>query len=130
MQLVLLSIIITLIFFISGFKKLSGIGTMAESLYKSFPIKMIPLSIFTVLIFVVALLEIVMPPIIVYAAIDRRYYFYGYLAAMALGIFTILTTFLYYFPPLPFYSSKYMSFMLHLSLIGGLFLLVYVFMYC
>lgn len=133
MLLTILSIIITIIFFLSGFNKFANLDSVARGLQNQILTKglqiPIPIIFFIIVVIIAALLEIVMPLVIVYASVDKRYNNYGVAASITLAIFTILATLLYYFPPWPFYSSTYVSFMMHLSIIGGLFLLAYVFMY-
>lgn len=115
--LVVSSILITLLFFLSGFHKIKDFVNVA----KGFSSKTsIPLTLAKLIIIVVILLEIIAPLIITLQSYQNNNIIYTKLSIISLIVFTILATLLYHFPPV---GSNYYSFMSNLSTIGGLLLL-------
>lgn len=120
MNLILISTIyITLLFFISGFHKIKDFMKVVKGFMNK---TTIPLSIAKIIISGVILLEIVAPFIIsIYSYNSNpKLYTYTKLSILGLIIFTILATLLYHFPP---FGENYYSFMSNLSTLGGLLLL-------
>ena len=120
MNLVLISTIyITLLFFISGFHKIKDFMNVVKGFMNK---TKVPLSLSKIIISGVILLEIVGPFIIALYSYNAnpKLYTYTKLSLLGLIIFTILATLLYHFPP---FGSNYYSFMSNLSTLGGLLLL-------
>jgi len=120
MVLILVStIFITLLFFISGFHKIIDF----KNTVKEFTNRMkFPFFFSKIIIIAVILLEIVAPFIIAVYSYnsDPKLHIYAKLSLLGLIVFTILATFLYHFPP---FGANYYSFMSNMSTIGGLLLL-------
>lgn len=120
MDLILISTIyITLLFFISGFHKIKDFMKVVKGFMNK---TTIPLSLAKIIISGVILLEIVAPFIIsIYSYNSNpKLYTYTKLSLLGLIIFTFLATLLYHFPP---FGENYYSFMSNLSTLGGLLLL-------
>jgi uncharacterized membrane protein YphA (DoxX/SURF4 family) len=120
MDLILISTIyITLLFFISGFHKIKDFMKVVKGFMNK---TTIPLSIAKIIISGVILLEIVAPFIIALYSYNYnpKLYTYTKLSLLGLIVFTILATLLYHFPP---FGENYYSFMSNLSTLGGLLLL-------
>jgi uncharacterized membrane protein YphA (DoxX/SURF4 family) len=117
--LVVSSILITLLFFISGFHKIKDFVNVS----KGFAGKTnIPLTLAKLIIIGVILLEIIAPLIITLQSYqnNNNNIIYTKLSIISLILFTILATLIYHFPPT---GSNYYSFMSNLSTLGGLILL-------
>jgi len=112
------SILITLLFFISGFHKIKDFVNVS----KGFAGKTnIPLTLAKLIIIGVILLEIIAPLIITLQAYqNNNNIIYTKLSIISLILFTILATLIYHFPPT---GSNYYSFMSNLSTLGGLIML-------
>ena len=113
------SILITLLFFISGFHKIKDFVNVS----KGFAGKTnIPLTLAKLIIIGVILLEIIAPLIITLQAYqnNNNNIIYTKLSIISLILFTILATLIYHFPPM---GSNYYSFMSNLSTLGGLIML-------
>ena len=120
MNLILIATIyITLLFFISGFHKIKDFMKTVKGFMNK---TSIPLSLAKIIISGVILLEIVAPLIIsIYSYNSNpKLYTYTKLSLLVLILFTILVTLLYHFPP---FGENYYSFMSNLSTLGGLLLL-------
>jgi uncharacterized membrane protein YphA (DoxX/SURF4 family) len=120
MNLVLIATIyITLLFFISGFHKIKDFTSVVKGFMNK---TALPLPLAKIIISCVIVLEIVAPFIISLYSYNSnpRLYTYAKLCLLALIVFIILATFLYHFPP---FGSNYYSFMSNLSTLGGLLLL-------
>jgi uncharacterized membrane protein YphA (DoxX/SURF4 family) len=113
------SVLLTLLFFLSGFHKISDFANVTKGLMKK---TNLPLPLAKISIVLVILLEIIAPFIItVYSYTSaNNLKQYTKISILALIAFTILATFIYHFPP---YASNYYSFMSNLSTIGGLIIL-------
>ena len=113
-----LSICITLLFFLSGFHKISGFMDVVKGFVSK---TSIPLQLSKLIIVGVILLEIIAPLIIALYAYDYPNSTMNKnlpkLSIVALIVFTILATLIYHFPP---YGNNYYSFMSNVSTIGGL----------
>jgi len=120
MDLILISTIyITLLFFISGFHKIKDFMNVVKGFMNK---TKLPLLLAKLIISGVILLEIVAPLIIALYSYNAnpKLYTYTKLSLLGLIVFTILATLLYHFPP---FGSNYYSFMSNLSTLGGLLLL-------
>ena len=120
MNLVLISTIyITLLFFISGFHKIKDFMKVVKDFTNK---TAIPLSLSKIIISCVIVLEIVAPFIISLYSYNsnKNLYIYAKLGLLGLIVFTVLSTLIYHFPP---FGSNYYSFMSNLSTLGGLLLL-------
>jgi len=120
MDLILISTIyITLLFFISGFHKIKDFMNVVKGFMSK---TALPLLLAKLIISVVILLEIAAPLIIALYSYNAnpKLYTYTKLSLLGLIVFTILATLLYHFPP---FGTNYYSFMSNLSTLGGLLLL-------
>ena len=117
--LVVSSILITLLFFISGFHKIRDFVNVSKGLAGK---TSIPLTLAKLIIIGVILLEIIAPLIITLQAYqnNNNNIIYTKLSILSLILFTILATLIYHFPPT---GSNYYSFMSNLSTLGGLIML-------
>jgi len=113
------TIYITLLFFISGFHKIKDFMNVVKGFMNK---TALPLPLAKIIISCVIVLEIVAPFIISLYSYNSnpQLYTYAKLCLLALIVFIILATFLYHFPP---FGSNYYSFMSNLSTLGGLLLL-------
>jgi uncharacterized membrane protein YphA (DoxX/SURF4 family) len=120
MTLVLISTIyITLLFFLSGFHKIKDFTQVVKGFMNK---TSIPLMFSKIIIGGVILLEIVAPFIISLYSYNSNPMLHTYTKMSLLGliVFTILATLIYHFPP---FGSNYYAFMSNLSTLGGLLLL-------
>jgi len=120
MDLILISTIyITLLFFISGFHKIKDFMNVVKGFMSK---TALPLLLAKLIISGVILLEIIAPLIIALYSYNAnpKLYTYTKLSLLGLIVFTILATLLYHFPP---FGTNYYSFMSNLSTLGGLLLL-------
>ena len=120
MTLVLISTIyITLLFFLSGFHKITDFTQVVKGFMNK---TSIPLILSKIIIGGVILLEIVAPFIISLYSYNHNPMLHAYTKISLLGliVFTILATLIYHFPPV---GSNYYVFMSNLSTLGGLLLL-------
>lgn len=118
----LAAILITAMFFLSGFQKIITYAKTVDNLKGKTNIN-VNTEIYHLVILLVILLEILAPVIIVYHCITGEYTAYSNYAIVSLIIFTILATLLYhplditnYYKSIPFWAN--------ISLIGGLLLLL------
>ena len=120
MNLILISTIyITLLFFISGFHKITDFIQVVKEFTNR---TKIPFTLSKIIIICVILLEIIAPLIISLYSYNHNplLYTYAKLSLLGLIVFIILATFMYHFPPV---GQNYYSFMSNLSTLGGLLLL-------
>jgi len=120
MNMILISTIyITLLFFLSGFHKIKNFTNTVQGLMKK---TKFPLLLSKIIISCVILLEIVAPFIISLYSYNSnpKLYTYTKLSLIGLMVFTILATAIYHFPP---FGSNYYPVMSNLSTMGGLLLL-------
>ena len=120
MNMILISTIyITLLFFLSGFHKIKNFTNTVQGLMKK---TKFPLLLSKIIISCVILLEIVAPFIISLYSYNSnpKLYTYTKLSLIGLMVFTILATVIYHFPP---FGSNYYPVMSNLSTMGGLLLL-------
>jgi uncharacterized membrane protein YphA (DoxX/SURF4 family) len=113
------SILITLLFFLSGFNKIKDFSQVSIGLAKK---TRLPLMLSKLAIVIVIILEIIAPFIITVSTYypSARMEMYAKLSILGLIVFTVLATLLYHFPP---YGTNAYSFMSNISTIGGLMLL-------
>jgi uncharacterized membrane protein YphA (DoxX/SURF4 family) len=120
MDLILISTIyITLLFFLSGFDKITNfIQVVKDFMNKT----KLPFILSKIIIACVILLEIIAPLILSIYSYNHNplLHTYAKLSILGLIVFTILATFIYHFPPV---GQNYYSFMSNLSTLGGLLLL-------
>ena len=120
MDLILISTIyITLLFFLSGFHKITDFIQVVKGFMSK---TKLPFTLSKIIIIGVILLEIIAPLIISIYSYNANPLLYTYtkLSLLGLIVFTILATFMYHFPPV---GENYYSFMSNLSTLGGLLLL-------
>ena len=120
MDLILISTIyITLLFFLSGFHKITDFIQVVKEFTNR---TKIPFTLSKIIIIGVILLEIIAPLIISIYSYNSNplLYTYAKLSLLGLIVFIILATFMYHFPPV---GQNYYSFMSNLSTLGGLLLL-------
>lgn len=120
MELILISTIyITLLFFLSGFHKITDFIQVVKEFTNR---TKIPFTLSKIIIICVILLEIIAPLIISLYSYNHNplLYTYAKLSLLGLIVFIILATFMYHFPPV---GQNYYSFMSNLSTLGGLLLL-------
>jgi len=120
MDLILISTIyITLLFFLSGFDKITNFIQVVKGFTNK---TKLPFSLSKIIIVCVILLEIIAPLIISIYSYNHNplLHTYAKLSILGLIVFTILATFIYHFPPV---GQNYYSFMSNLSTLGGLLLL-------
>jgi len=124
--LLLSSIFITLLFFLSGLSKIKNFMDVTKGFITKVKLPLglgkLPLALGKFIIGMVILLEIVAPLIITLYAYNpvSQLRMYTQVSIIGLVIFTILATVLYHFPPT---GSNFYSTMSNLSTTGGLLLL-------
>ena len=107
---------IVAIYFLSGIKKIGNIDGTAHMISQKIPSLVEWSGLITLLIIA---FEILAPILIVYAAVTGDHTFYAYASALALTVFTLVATAMFYFPP----TGDNMSvFLLHISLAGAMYL--------
>jgi len=116
----LYSIILTLMYFLSGIKKIISYDKVVKDLEK----KIVNSSIISKMIIgIVIILEIICPILIVTGTIMNTNEYYkriGIISTYILIWFTMLATYLYHFPPV---KRHYYPFMSNVTAIGGLLLM-------
>ena len=120
MDIILISTIyITLLFFISGLYKIKDFIQVVKEFTNR---TKIPFMLSKIIIIGVILLEIIAPLIVSLYSYNHNPLLHTYtkLSILGLIVFTILATFIYHFPPV---GQNYYSFMSNLSTLGGLLLL-------
>jgi uncharacterized membrane protein YphA (DoxX/SURF4 family) len=125
-MLVLITSVLNLMFFVSGFDKLFHFGKVVDGLNARLGNRM-PMMVYQMLIVCAIVIEIVCPIIIFYSSLIRseRNDKLAMYASIGLIVFTVVATLFYHFPPTT--SAKYYPFMSNLSLVGGLSLMAMVF---
>jgi uncharacterized membrane protein YphA (DoxX/SURF4 family) len=115
------SVLLTLLFILSGYNKLNNITKVAEGLKNKVNFD-INFDLYKLAIIIVIFIQLVCPSIILYTVYtkNKKYNKYAYYSIIALILFTILATLLYHFPPT---GKNYYSFISNVALIGGLLLL-------
>ena len=110
------SILLTLIFFITGINKAMDYAGTVNTIESKFNFlnSDIMYNIITVL---VILLELLAPIVIVYSAITGQLSYWAFISIIMLVVFTLVATGLFYFPPS---KENKLMIMIHLGLVGGL----------
>ena len=124
--LITISIILTIMFFLSGLNKLKDFNNVVSG-YQNQVKKTMNVNLHPTLckfFIVCAILIEIIAPILILIAIVTKNKMLGIAASTALIIFTILATLIYHFPPI---KSTYYPFISNVTTIGGLALLVYTF---
>ena len=113
---------LTLIFFMAGLNKIRNFTDTAKGFMKRVPFltNYLPASFFSLIIALVIILEVCVPPMMIYSAMTTGAYVRH--GASALFIFTLLATLLYHFPPTR--SEHRMPFLYNTAIMGGLALLI------
>jgi uncharacterized membrane protein YphA (DoxX/SURF4 family) len=118
---IFISVLLLLMFIVSGVNKVFSFEKTVDSLVEKMQID-IPIHFFNIIIVLVILFEIIAPVFVIYYFITGNYKTYAYYSVISLCIFTILATFIYH-PPVLFYYKKSLGFWANMSLVGGLLLL-------
>lgn len=113
------SFLLLLIFFISGFNKITNTVSLSSGLYSKLPF--LPQILCNLAIYGVIILEIIAPMMILYTIVYNKNKKQSYYLTIMLIIFTILATILYHSP---LQAKQYYYFMKNVSIIGGLLLLL------
>lgn len=116
MELVIILVLITLMYFVSGLKKSINFNNVVLGFKKKIYINM-PTYIYFIIILFVIILEILAPLFIIKASLNYNYKQFGLYSAYALVIFTILATLIYHFPP---FGNTYYPFISNITSIGAL----------
>jgi len=114
-------VLITLLFTLSGLKKIQDINGTAKFLQDKVKIN-IDFNLYKLAIIGVIILQIFGPLVILYYLYTKSYKKYAMLSVNLLILFTIVATIIFHFPPI---GKEYYSFMSNLSTIGGLMLVRY-----
>ena len=124
----LIVVLLTIMFFLSSFSKISDYSNVVKGFKKRFSEKLfnMPDISYNLAIISAICIQFFCPLIILYSVYNPKYYMYGFYATLSLIIFTIKATYLYHFPP---YGKEYYPFMGNLTTVGGLSLLAYIFYY-
>ena len=124
----LIVVLLTIMFFLSSFSKITDYSNVVKGFKKRFSEKLFNMpDISNNLAIISAIcIQFFCPLIILYSVYNPKYYMYGFYATLSLIIFTIKATYLYHFPP---YGKEYYPFMGNLTTVGGLSLLAYIFYY-
>ena len=118
------SILILAIFFVSGIGKVSGYNSTVEGLLKKPIFKSLPKFVSQISIIGVIALEIIAPLVIILAIFNETYKNFAYHSSLALAGFTVIATLLYHFPPK---EIQYYFFMKNIAIVGGLITLALLF---
>jgi uncharacterized membrane protein YphA (DoxX/SURF4 family) len=111
---------ILLMYFLAGINKVLNFNSTVLGLKSKLLRNKLPLIIYKFIIFLVIVLEICAPILILTSVQTNKYNLEAYYSCVTLGLFTILATILYHFPP---YGANYYAFMKNLTATGALFLL-------
>ena len=124
----LIVVLLTIMFFLSSFSKITDYSNVVKGFKKRFSEKLfdMPDISYNLAIISAIFIQFFCPLIILYSVYNPKYYMYGFYATLSLIIFTIKATYLYHFPP---YGKEYYPFMGNLTTVGGLSLLAYIFYY-
>ena len=114
-------VLITLLFTLSGLKKIQDINGTAKFLQDKVKIN-IDFNLYKLAIIGVIILQIFGPLLILYHFYTKSYKKYAMVSVNLLILFTIVATIIFHFPPI---GKEYYSFMSNLSTIGGLMLVRY-----
>ena len=111
---------ILLMYFLAGINKARNFSGTVSGFKNMFFLKKLPNIFYQFAIIMVIILEIVAPIIILYSLQTNLYTDIANYSCLGLGIFTILATLIYPFPP---NGSQYYPFIKNVTATGALFLL-------
>tara|TARA_B100001175_G_C19302342_1_gene538879 strand:+ start:224 stop:598 length:375 start_codon:yes stop_codon:yes gene_type:complete len=111
---------ILLMYFLAGINKARNFSGTVSGFKNMFFLKKLPNIFYQLAIIMVIILEIVAPIIILYSLQTNLYTDIANYSCLGLGIFTILATLIYHFPP---NGSQYYPFIKNVTATGALFLL-------
>jgi len=119
-----IAFLLTIMFFLSSFDKMSSFGDKSRGFGTRFEGKLfrIPTFVSHLAIVCAILIQFCCPLIIMYSIYDKKYKMYGAYASLVLAFFTVCATYLYNFPP---YGEHYHPFISNVTTVGGLFLLAH-----
>lgn len=130
MKNVIAAILLLIIFVLSGINKISTydstVDNLKTKLSEIIKIENLDMSIISnIIIVIVILLEIIAPIVIIYYIISKNeeYKAYAKYSVWGIIIFTIFATIMYHIPK-EFSYYKSISFLTHISILGGLILLL------
>ena len=125
MNIVVISIVLTVMFFISGIDKILNFSKVVVGLETRLFVQLLPI-MYKLAILGVIFIEILCPIMIVYSAFhnhkDKHLNKYAYMSCIALVGFTILATLIYHNPLKP---KQYYPFISNVTTVGGLLLMAY-----
>ena len=116
----LYAFMILLMYFLAGINKARNFSGTVSGFKNMFFLKKLPNIFYQLAIIMVIILEIVAPIIILYSLQTNLYTDIANYSCLGLGIFTILATLIYHFPP---NGSQYYPFIKNVTATGALFLL-------
>ena len=117
MLLTISSVLLTGMFFMSGFDKITNFSNTSKGLSSKPFFNLFPKIVSKLALVMVIILEIVAPVLIVMGSINPEFDLLANLSSLSLAAFTLLATLLYHFPPNGI--EKYF-FMKNVTIIGGL----------
>tara|TARA_Y100000389_G_C17396556_1_gene482880 strand:- start:434 stop:817 length:384 start_codon:yes stop_codon:yes gene_type:complete len=123
MNTILLSgtIMLLLVYFLAGLKKIKYFGMTASGLKEKLPmLKKLPLVFFKFLIFCTISIELAGPLMILFGQLYSTFEIYSQISIIALIVFTLIASFIYHFPSI---KKEQTNFLKNLGLIGGLLVL-------
>lgn len=117
MILLVSSILITLMYFMSGISKIQNFNDTSKGLSSKPFFKHMPKIFSKLALIIVIILEIIGPISIVASNFYPELYPLAYVSSYSLAIFTVLATLLYHYPPK---GVEFYFFMKNITIIGGL----------
>jgi len=117
MLLTISSVLLTGMFFMSGFDKIMNFTNTSKGLSSKPFFNLFPKLISQLALIIVIIIEIVGPILIVMGSLNPEFDLLANLSSLALAAFTVLATLLYHFPPNG--VEKYF-FMKNVTIVGGL----------
>jgi len=117
MILLISSILLTAMYFMSGLNKIQSFNDTSNGLSKKPFFKNIPKIFSKLAIVIVIILEILAPICIITAIYYPEFNLLASFSAVALALFTVLATLLYHYPPK---GIEFYFFMKNITIIGGL----------
>ena len=117
MRLLVSSLLLTTMYFISGINKIQSFNNVSKSLSTKFFFKLMPEIFSKFAIFIVIILEILAPICIISGVYYPVLYSLAGISCIALALFTVMATFLYHYPPK---DTSFHFFMKNISIVGGL----------
>jgi uncharacterized membrane protein YphA (DoxX/SURF4 family) len=117
MLLLISSILLTAMYFMSGLNKIQTFNDTSNGLSKKPIFKNLPKMFSKFALFIVIILEIFAPLSIITAIYYPEFNLLANFSAIALAIFTLVATLLYHYPPK---GVEFYFFMKNITIIGGL----------